>query len=891
MADEQTLDFFSIFRRNVERFPDRTAYVNITKAGRETYSYREIDREVRLVSRYLQQHGVEPGSTVGILMENHPRWGIAFMAAQSAGAIVLPLDILHTAETLAGLIAHAECDFLISSGKQLGLLDEAQARLPQPLPALINGQASGRETWEQVLGGGDEAVGLPLVEGSLDDPALIMYTSGTTGDPKGVVLTRRGMFRNIVEILELVEVTDRDNFLGVLPLYHILALMVNFLAPLFTGSRMTYLDILEPQQILKTFDEEGITIFVCVPQFYYLVYRRIQQEIEKQPWAARFLFNRLYAISRFSNRRLGINAGRWFFGRIHRRFGRHLRIFAVGGARFDEDVARAYSDLGFTLLQAYGMTETSAVVTLAGFDPRAVGSVGRPLPHAEVRIDNPGEDGIGEVVVRGESIMVGYWKRPDATAEVLDDEGWLRTGDLGYLSSAGYLYITGRLKDVIVLGSGKNIYPEEIEEAYQKRCQFIKEMCVVGVSDADGAQERLHGVVVPDFDALKAAQIVNAFEIIRHMMENISQELPAHKRVRGFDISRDPLPRTTTRKIKRHEVEAMVRRGIDAGEEPEAVEPDRPADELEEKVFSAAAHLKPEAVLTYQGNLELDLGLDSLERVEFLSGVQESLGVEFSDDEAAGLLTLQEVIDLARARLESASSGGAPTAVRSWDEILSEPVNAEDAAMVHERLRRRPFVEFLFTLFALANYWIFRVLFRMKVRGLEHLPGDYPYLLCPNHLSYLDAFVVGAPLPAREVRHLFALGYADYFSGGLTGLLGQLVKVIPVSPDKHLRQALRLAAEGLRLGLVLMVFPEGERSIDGDLKVFRKGPAILATHLQVPVVPVGIQGTFEAWRRASGRIRLHPISITYGPPLTPREGESADDFNDRLKEAVRELIR
>ncbi len=887
-----TLDFFERFKKNVNRNSDHIAFRNLTSQGAETYSYSQVDREIRILSRYLQKQGVHLGDKVGILMGNHSRWCVAFLAAQSAGAIMVPLDALHTPETLAKLVNHSECTFLFCTENLGPVLERIQELSSEAIPVLMLGDSKGvYPEWNSVLAESDEKkIPLPLVSRDLDGTHIIMYTSGTTGDPKGVALTGQSLHRTIVESLNVIKVTHSDNFLSVLPLYHILALVVNFMVPLYAGCRVTFLDVLDPQRILMTFREEGITIFVCVPQFYYVLQRRILQEVERQKPLLRLIFKRLYRISRFCNSRLKLNPGKRFFSKVHSQFGSRFRLFAVGGARFDFEIAESLRDLGFHIIQAYGLTETASVATIASPNSEGLGSVGKPLPHVKLEIANPNEEGIGEVLIRGEGVMQGYYKNPEATNEAIDKDRWLHTGDLGYISDEGDLYITGRMKDVIVLSSGKNIYPEEIEDFYLMNCPFIKELCVVGVEDsgASTGQESLHAVVVPDFDYLKSQQVVNAYDMIRYLMENLSQQLPSHKRVHSLEIRQEPLPRTTTRKIKRFELERELREGV-ARKKPDDEEEWQPSSALEAELVEQLKAIKQLEDLRPNMNLELDIGLDSLERVEFISNLQERYQVDISDNQAMELFTLQDVFDLVTTALESPGSATG-TQKKSWREILEEPLNAEDKAKVWERLRRRSFVEFLFVLTTKVTFILCKLLFRLKGEGMVNLPWDYPFMLCPNHLSYVDAFVVAALLPPRVVKRFFALGYADYFSTGIAGYLGQLVKTVPVDSDRNLRQALRLAAEGLQKDLVLCVFPEGERSIDGSLKTFRKGPAILSTELNVPVVPVGIQGSYEVWRRGSGEFRLRPIKVRFGKSIHPEAGESVEAFNKRLYKAVEELV-
>lgn len=882
-----TLDFFEQLRSNIDRLHDRIAMQALTRGGRDSFSYHRIGREIAAISRYLRSSGVSAGQTVGILMENHPRWGIAFLAAQSAGAVVVPFDVLLPAETLTYLVRHSECRFLIISGQFMRLLEEVQQALPEPLPFLVVEKDAASTHWDQVLGEFDGPIQFPLASRSLDDALLTLYTSGTTGSPKGVVLTQRNLYRNVTELLRIVQVSEQDHVLCVLPLYHVLALMANFLTPLYVGARVSYLDALDAPTVLRTFRQEGISIFVCVPQFYYLVQVRIRQELQKLSLLKAGLFRILLILSRVANRWPGWNLGRRFFGAIHHPFGPRMRLFGVGGARFDPEVARWFQDLGFSIIQAYGLTETAALVTVTA-PGQGVGSAGRPLPHSDLRLDQPDEKGIGEVLVRGENVMKGYWKNPEATRDVMSD-GWFHTGDLGYLSN-GFLHITGRKKDMIVLSSGKNIFPEELEHYYQNHCPFIKEMCVLGVAAGDLAEEKLHAVIVPDFEYAKSQQVANAAEMIRYMLETLSQGLPPYKRVRSFDVRTEPLPRTTTRKVRRFELQTQVERGEGTAPVARFTESYQPKTAQESQIFELMRQIKKAPLIHPKMNLELDLGFDSLERVEFLSSVQEAFQVNIRDEEAAELLTVQDMMDMVDRKV----SGGQIQAggVRlTWGEILQKPLRGEEHREMQSVLMHRPLMELIFPVVARIMMIVARLLFRLQIRGIENVPREGPFLICPNHASYLDTFLIVCALPKRIVRKLFFLAYSDYFKGPVLSFLGKRVKVVPVDSDLHLRQALRRTAEGLRRRLVLCVYPEGERTVDGELRRFRKGPAILAQEMGTPVVPVAIVGTYEAWPRGSHRIRLTPVSIRFGAPIRPFPGsDSYDRFNQSLTARVQELI-
>ena len=893
------LNFFEQFQDNVARDPNKTAFISITSDGsRETMTFREVEEEVKIISKFLQDQGLKEKDRVGIIMKNHPRWGIATLAVQSLGGVIVPLDILLDADTLAYQLSHAGCNYCITSAPLSELMKDIQDRLDKPLPVLVNGE-SGLDwpEWNSIIEAGDPAgIPMPLVERNLEDPCVIMYTSGTTGNPKGVVLNGLCLSLNSAGVMEREEVVLEDHFLCVLPLYHILAYVIFFYAPLYKGCKVTFLDTLDAQQILKTFKDEGITVFVCVPQFFNLLLQRIMRKIEALPWLKRTMFFKLLGLSGFCIKYLKFNPGKKFFPMIHAPFGEKFRIFGAGGARMEVEVPLTMTKLGFNFAQAYGMTETGALISATAPDFKGIGTAGYPLDHIEIKIADPDKDGNGEILTRGKNVMIEYYKNPEATRETLEPDGWMHTGDIGFIDKNGYINITGRKKDIIVLSSGVNISPDEVEFFYQSRCGYIKEICVMGLvtEDAGVTQERLHAVIVPDLDELRKDRVVNAYEMIRYKLETISQQLTSFMRIKSLEIWQEPLPRTTTRKVQRFVIEKKVMENLNTLQHDDSARkaeiPDwEPANILEKNVFALIRELKPNAFIYQEASLELDLGFESLERVELTANLQEAFEIEISDLDTSELFTVSDIISLVEAKTEGSEVRELDQSLKSWDDILKEPLDPHDKRMLEGRLKKR----FLFSLiFSFAGWTVAnasRILFRLKAVGRENIPREFPYLICPNHVSFLDSVLIFSLMPHRILNNMVSLGYYDYFSKGLLGFLGKRMRTIPVDPDKTLRRALRLAAEGVRRGFALCVFPEGERSIDGKLKKFKKGPAILATHLKVPVVPVGIKGAHKVWSRGSSKIRLHPISVHFGKPLVPNQGESSEDFNNRLRLAVQKL--
>jgi long-chain acyl-CoA synthetase len=517
------------------------------------------------------------------------------------------------------------------------------------------------------------------------------------------------------------------------------------------------------------------------------------------------------------------------------------------------------------------------------------------MKGVEARIDSPQpqDDGpaVGEVVVRGPMVMKGYWNRPDATVAVLR-EGWLYTGDLGYFDAHGNLFLTGRKKEVIVLSNGKNVYPEEIEAHYLKS-PFIKEIAVMGLEGKRGESgDRLHAVIVPNFDTLRQRKVVNAKEVIRFDIETLSPQIASTKRIGSYEIWNEDLPRTTTRKIKRFEVEKRVRANQQKGSSSDS---DIPADKpltddesawlsepdvqrglkvVRENVPLAPANFRPTL------NLELDLGLDSMQRVELLSHLEEELGGNVEESQLAAIYTLRDLLDAVLQSSARGESGKPRAAFAGWKAILAdEPTDPEVLAL------NRPLPTFPYIWYPVSRVvqMIARDLFDLRVSGLQNLPNA-PFILSSNHQSYIDPIVTAGVVSRDILENSFAVGTSDIFGKGIMRKLARWIRVIVLDPDANLVPAMRAGAYGLRHGRVLFLYPEGERSIDGTPRVFKKGAAILSIHLQVPIVPVAIDGFYDAWPRGAPFFRkIAPLKIVFGKPIfPPPESEASEQAYEKL---------
>lgn len=859
----------------------------------ECYTFRQLQQMAESVGAWLQRQPLEKGARCAILAANSPRWMAVYTGIIGAGLAAVPLDTAFHADQVTKLLRDSGAKLLFCDERNYAVAAHAARECGAEM-ALIDGRMGSLPTFEQMLATG--SAGFAPHPAKADDLACLLYTSGTTSDPKGVMLSQTSLVGEMDSVKSFIRIDTRDAIVGVLPLFHALAQMANLYFPLVFGMRVVYLDSLNTQELLYALREQRITLFCCVPQFFYLMHDKIMDEVERKGPVVKKIFQSMLRFNRIS-RKAGLNFGKILFGSVHRKIAPNMRYFVTGGSRFDAEVGKSFQDMGFRVLQAYGLSEVSGGCFCTPPAHNRMGSIGRPLPGVEAKLLNPkappdGGPAVGELLVRGKLLMAGYYKRPEATAEVLKD-GWLHTGDLCYKDRRGNYFVTGRAKEVIVLASGKNLYPEEIESYYLKS-PWIKEICVLGLESNKPGEprgERLHAVVVPDFEQLRLKGAANARENIRYDIENISVHLPATKRILSYEVWQQDLPRTTTRKLRRFEIQKMVEQQRSQNETGEAPLVRQMKDEdlqwlAQPQVGVAldvlrAALKNPPSQIHPDDNLELDLALDSMERVELMVELEHKLGAVVEDTAASQVYTVREMVDMVISKIGSGKLQRA-----GWETILAE--EQEDASL-------RAIVKHIFPLdfsWFLAVQFIklgSRIGFKLKVTGREKLP-DGACILCPNHASYLDGPILTSVLPWRVFRNIFFVGASDIFGSGPLGLLARFLRLIPVDPDANLVPAMRAEAYGLRRGRVLIVYPEGTRSIDGTVQEYRKGVAILAHHLQIPLVPVAQHGFYDVWPRNRGFQGWKQLQIAFGEPVYPRPDEAPEEAYERLTNETRQRV-
>jgi long-chain acyl-CoA synthetase len=838
---------------------DRVAMQVKEGEGYRRHTYGEVLEQVHGLSNSLVERGLRPGHRAAIVAENRPEWVITYLSILTVGATAVPLDIQMPQDQLLSFLTTSKSGFLFASSKTEALVQEIPASIK-----VVNMDPPTRPhqlSMKDLISQGQEK---PPVDITVDpdDVASLLYTSGTTKRPKGVLLTHRNFMANAKSIMGKELAGPEDNFLAMLPLHHAYPFMIAFLVPTLLGARITFLQSLKGADLVQCIHETGITIVVGVPQIFAMIRRAIYDELGRRPAPARWLFALLIGLSDLMRTHTGWNPGRLLFAPIHRRFGPSLRLLCSGGAKLDPQVSKDLGSLGFTIREGYGLTETAPVIAFSPLSRPKPGSVGPPIANVEVRIDKPDEAGVGEVVVRGPNVMKEYDQAPAETAEAIRD-GWFHTGDLGYLDSDGYVFLTGRIKELIVTPGGKNILPEELEGAYQQN-PAITELCILGLPREGEEGEHLHAVVVPNFEYLREQHIHDSAGFIKDALNKVAVTLPTYKRISGVTLIKEPLPRTRLGKIQRHLVRTRAQSEKTSVEKhPDHVsETDRKIRQTSTGrmvIETLAGLISSPRDIGVDDHLDLDLGFDSLKRVEFQAALESRLGAlpeKFMGEVVTVRDVIEQLINLEHVQAEK------PEAPASWHETFKAPLPPD---LAKRFLTPLPQGKRLIGNMAMAIFEsLFRLAFKLTVNGMEHLPRKGPYILAANHVSFIDPFIVLAAVPQATFSQLFTLGWEPYFRSRFRRWVARVGHVIPVGPETPLVTVLRISAALLRNGKSLLIFPEGERSIDGKLQPFKKGVGVLACELNVPVIPVKIEGSYQAWPPDAKRPRFLPITITYG---------------------------
>jgi long-chain acyl-CoA synthetase len=656
--------------------------------------------------------------------------------------------------------------------------------------------------------------------------------------------------------------TTRDGVLSVLPLHHTFEFSTGFLAPLSRGAQITYLEELSGEALARAIKNGHVTGMVGVPALWELLHRRIKNRLRERSELIGNAADLLIRANAWLRDKTPFNLGSLIFYPIHEGMGGRIRYFISGGSALSEKVQRDFQGLGFTILEGYGLTEAAPVLTVTRPENRMIaGTVGKPLPGVEVKIMNANEQGVGEVVARGANIMVGYFGNDEATRSAIIDR-WLYTGDLGRLDDEGNLYLVGRSKEIIVDTNGKNVYPDEIEEAYL-HSPFIKELSVVGL--ADGIGEKVACMVVPDYDYDIALSPPEVRRKIEEHFRDVSSALPFFKRVKVLHFSDEELPRTATRKVKRREVVAMMQALEESGRTAARLSSDDGDHKTTQAswlvdIIATVAN-KPRIEVTFDTRLS-DLGFDSLMYVELATTIENAGGTLISPNTLNEVQTVRELASVVTGHIgahqENLRANVRAAESSHGDEIYIPSLIRTIGNKGLDVLQRAFYEKFL----------------RTRYEGRSNIPVHTNFIVAANHTSHLDMGLAKMAL-GEAGEDLVALAAADYFFDNKykRAYMDNFTNLVPMERSGSLRQSLRHARSFLDNGYNALIFPEGTRSVTGEMAEFKPVIGYLALASGVGILPIYLYGTYEALPKGSNIIKSRDIGARIGRYLDIQELE------------------
>ncbi|MDU0459439.1 MAG: AMP-binding protein [Geobacteraceae bacterium] len=827
MAKTETLTgLFESFRQ----FGERPALIQVGGVRRRVMGYDRLYDSSRRMATMLAGMGVSKGDRVAIWAPNSAWWAVAFWGVILRGAVVVPIDFSCDSSRAAGILSHSGAGTLI--------LSDLKAERPSGCNTLLIEELRWR--LEQVEPQSRPEPVRP------EDTAELIYTSGTTGDPKGVILSHRNLLANLAQVHQhLPVVNSAFRFLSLLPLSHMFEQMAGFLVPLSCGASIVNLITLKPSAIMAAFAEEDIRAVVAVPRLLQLLKGSVEAELAAKGLDRAFAHLRAIGQGRSRSFRKRI------FFPVQRKFGGNFELFVSGGAALDAEVFNFWNDLGFMVLEGYGLSECGPVLAANTIERQQAGAVGPALPGVELRICG------GEVQARGANVFSGYYRNPRATDEAFTADGWFRSGDAGELDECGWLRLKGRFKEMIVTASGINVFPDELESVLT-RLPGVRDACVIGLDRGQG--EEVHAVVIPDDSGRPVAEIV----------AEANGRLDALQRITGFSVWPEAeFPRTTTLKVRKF----IVRERLASSRPAETA---ASGDRLKELIAIATS-----CDLTEVGEesfLVSGLGLTSIGRLELVSAIEREFRLDLDESLIGPQTTVAALREIVRKREKLTLNDH----YRFW-------CNAPPVRMVR-RLAD-----------TLLHFPLMRIFYRVEVQGLENLESlEGPVMFVSNHVSYLDQPSIMRALPPEWRYRTATAAWAEFFflnfNSGIQKTWKRLafeycswaVNIFPLPQISGFRRALLFMGRLVDNGVSVLVFPEGERTLDGRMLPFRHGLGIMAAELEVPLVPLRIKGLDQVLPRGASWPKRGRVTIVIGSPLMFK-GERPDDIVRTMRQAIGEL--
>lgn len=814
-------------------FVKRKKTAMIYKTGFRTFrlSYGQLHTSVLKTCTLFEQLGLGKGDKILIWGYNCPQWGILFLAATKMGVVVVPIDYMANSDFVKKIQVAVQPKILFHSEFKLPPAGPIQAFLLEHLDRYISSLSKSQRAYE-------------IRE---DDLAEIVYTSGTTGAPKGVMLTHKNIVSNVRSVINLSGISSEQTFLSVLPLSHLFEQNPGFLALLESGCTIVYIRGLRPSLIFKTLEQERVTNMILVPRLLKLFADGVMRQVEAEHKTK--LFNKLLTI------KASKKIKQLLFRAVHKKFGYHFQYFVVGGGPFASELESFWFNLGFTTLQGYGLTECSPVLTGNSIKQQKLGSVGKAVQGVTLKIG-----GDGEIWAKGDNVFKGYFQNKTETHSLFAN-GWMRTGDIGSIDKDGYVFLKGRKKDVIVLSSGVNIYPEDIEQILLKQAG-VSDVCVLGLP-------------IDNEEIVHAEILLKEWANVRDVVDAANQLLGESQQITSYaKWPKEDFPRTTTMKIqKRFVLDEVLKRGKNTADK---ITQNHPKIYLMLSRISKvdADQIKPST------KLALDLHLGSINRIELISLLEQEYNLDINEDEITADTTVSDLEAIVKDRQQFKQKN----IFRRW--LLCDSIRI---------------VRFIYNALLADN--VIRLFCRRTVIGRENLENlKQPVIFIANHVGYFDTPNIYMSLPFAIRNKIAVAAWKEYFDIPKRETLKRMLywvyfehaslfsNIFLFPKKKGFKKSLEYTGELLDKGWNILFFPEGEHSPSGKLQPFRSGIGWLVKEMRVPVIPIKHSGLERIMAGDQHQIpRFGRVTVTIGKPLEIDYTKSVPEITNELQQIIQKM--
>ena len=779
-----------------------------------------------------------------IIMENRPEWIYSFFTIWDKNSAAIAIDAQSSPKEILYVLEDSNPDIIMCSNETEKNILEAISNynFKDNIKVLnVDNFKIDNEKMKKIANSKFE---LRNPEGN--QTAAMLYTSGTTGSPKGVMLTYNNLMTEMEGIYEKGIFDHRDQILALLPFHHVLPLTATVLLMLRYQTSIVFVRKIASKEIFEALEKNRVTALIGVPRVFKLFYDGIKQQID-----AKFITRTIFKIMSKSK---SIPLKRKVFSKVHKKFGGHLDFIVAGGAKLDPEIARFYETLGIYSLEGYGLTETSPVIAVNSKKERKIGTIGKKLYNVDVKIENE------ELWVKGPIVMKGYYNKPEKTAELMTEDGWFKTGDLAKIDEEGYITIIGRRNSMIVLSNGKNIDPETLENRLiAKSDKLIKEAGIFN------HQNKLAAIIIPDLLECRKRNINNVKTYIKNIVEDYNLSAHNYEKVLDYKVFEEELPKTRVGKLRRFMLPNLYEQNV--VKKAKVVEPDNEVYKILKEYVKKAKGIEPQP----EENLELEIGMDSLDIVEFFAYIENNFGLQLDEEKFAempNLKLLSEYINEKAVKIENNEI--------NWKQIIEEAKPIKDD-------KNRWITKFLKIFLDV----IIKVYFRIQRNGREKLDPK-PKIYVSNHQSFIDPLILGSLLPKSILYNTIFLAIDWYFKKFPLKLLVSNGNVILIDINKNIRKSVEEIVGYLKSGKNVLIFPEGARTKDGKVAEFKKVFAIISKELGIDVQCLGIKGGFEAYSRYMKFPKPKKIKVAVLDTIKP-EG-SYEEIAEKAKEIITKYV-